>query len=93
MNNDLLTFSEQEVENLIAGLEDIKNAIVTAKNDYDEYVSSKLKPQWNSIGGADAVQKLENFSNENIQKYIDSVQNNINNLSNVVPLLGKINNA
>lgn len=91
MNSDLLTFSVPEVQNMISGLEEIKAMIISAKNDYDEYVATRLKKQWNTAGGINACNKLEEFSNVNIQKYIDSVQTDINNLNEIIPLLTKIN--
>ena len=91
MNSDLLTFSVPEVQNMVSGLVEIKNMIISAKKDYDEYVATRLKKQWNTAGGMNACNKLEEFSNVNIQKYIDSVQSDINNLSEIIPLLTKIN--
>ena len=91
MNSDLLTFSVPEVQNMISGLEEIKAMIISAKTDYDEYVATRLKKQWNTAGGMNACNKLEEFSNNNIQKYIDSVQTDINNLNEIIPLLTKIN--
>lgn len=91
MNSDLLTFSVPEVQNMVSGLVEIKNMIISAKKDYDEYVATRLKKQWNTAGGMNACNKLEEFSNVNIQKYIDSVQTDINNLSEIIPLLTKIN--
>ena len=91
MNSDLLTFSVPEVQNMVSGLVEIKNMFISAKKDYDEYVATRLKKQWNTAGGMNACNKLEEFSNVNIQKYIDSVQSDINNLSEIIPLLTKIN--
>ena len=93
MNSDLLTFSVPEVQNMVSGLVEIKNMIISAKKDYDEYVATRLKKQWNTAGGMNACNKLEEFSNNNIQKYIDSVQTDINNLSEIIPLLVKIDQS
>ena len=93
MNSDLLTFSVPEVQNMVSGLVEIKNMIISAKKDYDEYVATRLKKQWNTAGGMNACNKLEEFSNVNIQKYIDSVQTDINNLSEIIPLLVKIDQS
>lgn len=90
---DLLTFNEGTVRSLIQTFEEAKSALIKAKGEYDEFVATQLEPNWNTPGGKATALNLKQYSNEHIQSYIDYCQQNINNLTEVIPYLVKIDNA
>lgn len=93
MYGDNLTFSESGLQTVIGILSELKGEIGVFKDQYLEYVETNLKPNWTTTGGVQSVELLRNFAEEDIQNFINYLQNRIDNLNASAPRLSNINNA
>lgn len=93
MYGDNLTFSESGLQTVIGILGELKGEINSFKDQYLNYVETNLKPNWTTTNGVQSVEILRNFAEEDIQNFINYLQNRIDNLNASAPRLSNINNA
>ena len=93
MYSDNLTFSESGLQAVISVLSKLKGEISAFKDQYLNYVETNLKPNWTTTNGVQSIEILRNFANEDIQDFINYIQNRIDNFHATAPRLSNINNA
>lgn len=76
----MLTYNEAQLKSMIGIVEEIRDKIISSKNAYDEYVVSNLEPNWKTTSGIQVVNELKSFSNNNIQSFIDYLNQRISEL-------------
>lgn len=91
--SDLLTFDEVQLNAMIEIVEDVRDKMVASKNNFDDYIANQLKPNWTTEGGMNTVSSLENFSNSNIQSFIEYISLRIQDLYSALDSVNKINVA
>ena len=91
--SDLLTFDEVQLKAMIEIVEEVRDKMVVSKNSFDDYIAEQLKPNWTTEGGLNTVSSLENFSNSNIQSFIEYINARIQDLYSTLDSVQKINIA
>lgn len=91
--SDLLTFNEAQLKSMIQMVEEVRDKMISSKNNFDDYVANQLKPNWTTEGGLNTVSCLENFSSSNIQSFIEYINARIQDLYSALDSVQQINIA
>ncbi len=77
---DTLKFNHGQLKTMIEYITEIRDEIVKQKETYDEYVNGTLALDWTTTGGTNAVERLRKFSEEEIQSFINDLNQRIEHL-------------
>lgn len=87
---DELNFSVSGLGSMIRKVEKLKKEIEIIKGKYDDYIVEELAPNWRTTGGEVMINKLKNFSNNDLQGFIKYLENKIEDLDESHGYTGKI---
>lgn len=90
---DTLEFSPEGVSNTVKLLEEIRDMMVSTKEKYLDYIDTNLVPHWVTDNGIKTVTRLRVFATEDIQQFIDYLNNRITNLADAQPHTVNIDGA
>lgn len=93
MYGDGLDYGLEGVQSQIGVLEEVRDVIVQLKNDFIEYNAANLKPYWTTAGSVLAQSRLEGFINQDIESFINYIDNRIMDLKSAYDNLNKIDQA
>ncbi len=92
--NDTLSFDIPTLQQSVDAMREENEANKNNQSKLLEYIDTTLSKEWNTIGGAEAVRELREFTTENFQEYINYLSSKIDNFQDtVIPALNEINNA
>lgn len=89
--SDNLTFNIEQLQVQIGVLEQVRDTIQVSKNNYVDYVNNQLRPAWNTDEGDITANRLINFAETDINKFIAYLTGRIEDLGQAKKALETIN--
>lgn len=91
--NDRFGYNEAGIQKAIDNLDEVHQSLNKIKTSFIEYVDGPLNRKWNSTGGVTARNKLHEFVDNDVVRFINDVNNQIDNMVSVKSDVRVIDNA
>ena len=90
---DSLYFDQASLQKVISFLTEAKDGMTKVKEEFIQYNETNLKKYWSSAGSIVAQSRLESFINNDIENFIQYINQRINDLQDSVPYVNRIDEA
>lgn len=87
---DEIDFSVSGLGSMIDKVKELKAEIEIIKGKYDDYIVEELAPNWRTTGGEVMINKLKNFSSNDLQGFIKYLGNKVEDLEESHGYTGKM---